>query len=51
MASRRKATKPMLMTFRSTHIGSADVWYFPAAEEDAAHQDHENVVQKVKKLT
>jgi len=30
-----------------TNRRGADVWYFPAAEEDEAHQDYPYVVQEV----
>ena len=33
-----------LCPWMSTYVGGADVWYFPAAEEDEAHEDYENVV-------
>jgi len=31
----------------SADVGSAHVRHLPAAEEDEAHKDHKNVVQKV----
>ena len=37
-----------LLTYpRPPHIRSADVWNLPATEENAAYQDHADVVQEV----